>query len=75
MIQKGYYEPPCFRSFLDLEDLLLYSSLVLGREGILWCITLLYKLCARSIRCSRVLKYYTDLGGTLQVGWRDRRDE
>ena len=44
VIQEGYHEPPCFRSFLDLEDLLLNSLLVFGREVVLWRIALLYEL-------------------------------
>lgn len=46
MIQKGYHKPPCLRSFLDLEDLLLNSPLVLGREVVLRRVSLLYELCA-----------------------------
>ena len=46
MVQEGYHESPCLRSFLDLKDLLLNSPLVFGREVVLWRVSLLYELWA-----------------------------
>lgn len=44
MVEERDNKTPCFRSFLNVKQLLLEASLVLWRQVGLWIIGLLYKL-------------------------------